>query len=164
MIVGPRFPGDDNEPVMLAQHDEYFPVISEWGRRALKRLEYAEELTGGEDGLADRLRGRRGFDHRVLQEAHDLIAAWDRFSQCRWLPLFDPAPDRAALRAAWREFASAEIGRLIEDARVTKALLEAIGHENEPAGYAAEKWLGELLRARYAEMFAGRNEQAPEGA
>lgn len=96
-----------------------------------------------------------GFDHRVLQSAHDTIAAWFRFSNPDlWLLLFphDKIVKDVNL-AAWRKFWSLEVKRLIDKDEIAIAILTAVAYQNQEKGFAAERELNGLLRLEYEEMF-----------
>lgn len=160
MIVTSVFPDDHDTSLMFAQHAEYASVIGEWVERSCRAYERAEELCAIRTALGDIARSLQGFDHRTVQGAHDLMAAWYRFRFGR-APLFRDAPaDPTEMRAAWRQFASEEIGRLLESPAVTRRLLLAVAYANKPVGLEAERELAELLKRRYSAMFeppAGRS-------
>lgn len=73
MIVCSMFEGDDHEALQLQQHDAYGQALSIIVNEAKARLDMAERLVG-KTALGDEVRLGR-WDHHVLQDAHDLIAA-----------------------------------------------------------------------------------------
>jgi hypothetical protein len=73
MIVCPMFEGDDHEALQWQQHDAYGQALSIIVNEAKSRLDAAERLVG-KTPLGDEVRLNR-WDHHVLQDAHDLIAA-----------------------------------------------------------------------------------------
>ncbi|WP_333896557.1 hypothetical protein [Brevundimonas aurantiaca] len=73
MIVGSMFEGDDHAALQLQQHDAYGQALSIIVNEAKRRLQLAERLIG-KTALGDEVRLDR-WDHHVLQDAHDLIAA-----------------------------------------------------------------------------------------
>ena len=96
-----------------------------------------------------------GFDHRVLQDTHDTIAAWFRFSNHDlWLPLF-PRDNvvKDVCREEWRMFWNLEVKRLIDKDEFAIAVLTAVAYRTQKKGYAAEQELNSLLRLEYEEMF-----------
>lgn len=114
MIVGSRFYGDDNTVVMNIQHDEYSSIIGELVSRATERYRYTEALLNVHTELGKKLPGpvTGRFDHRVVQETHDLIAAFFRFKEYPHGSLFKEEVDKAACIRRWHQFASQEIGVL----------------------------------------------------
>jgi len=105
--------------------------------------------------LSTRLRSMDGFDHRTLQEIHDLVAAWFRFSQddggqLRLCETEEAYQDRLA--AEWRTFFEEEVGRLSSDDEFARDVLVAAAFGNTDRGYAAEAQLREILKERYRAM------------
>jgi len=95
------------------------------------------------------------FDHRTLQDIHDLIAAWFRFSQddggqLRLGETDEGYQDRLA--DEWRTFFEEEVGRLTSDDEFVRAVLVAAAFGNTDRGYAAEAQLREFLKERYRTM------------
>jgi len=93
MWVAPAFPGDDDGALMWAQHDLWFRIGGAWiedgdyamtscaylfscARKAVMFYTVANPLFFPE---RDRLPSVDRFDHRVLQDAHDVIAAYYRW-------------------------------------------------------------------------------------
>ena len=108
-----------------------------------------------ETDLALRLKEMHYFDHRTLEDAHDLIAAWFRFSgdtsgQLR----LEEAPEAYELRLAkdWHDFFGREIGRLIESDEFTRNVLTAAVFANTDRGYAAEASTRAYLKQQYLAM------------
>ena len=96
-----------------------------------------------------------GFDHRTLQDIHDLIAAWFRLSQddrgqFRLGETEEIFRDRLATE--WRTFFEEEVERLSADDEIARAVLTAAAFGNTDKGYAAEAQLREILKERYRPM------------
>lgn len=89
MIVGAMFEGDDHEPLQLQQHDAYQQALSIIVNEARRRLREAEALLGPTP-LGNEVRLDR-FDHHVLQDAHDLLAAIWRLEHGHLQPALDLA-------------------------------------------------------------------------
>lgn len=153
MWVGRVFPGDEHERVMYAQHGVYGDVVVELVRRGLEHYAKAVDMTGTGVAPAPTIRAIESFDHRVVQEAHDLIAAWYRFSAFGREPVLPELLDEARERERWRTFAGEEIGRLLEQPPFVRALVTAVVFQNQKEGRAAERDMEEFLRERYAPMF-----------
>src|SRR4051812_9448622 len=81
MWVGAVFPGDSNKLLQNVQFQLYGEMLLRLFSQPRDRYLDACRLIQIENDLASRLRSMKGFDHRTLQDIHDLIAAWFRFSQ-----------------------------------------------------------------------------------
>jgi hypothetical protein len=174
MIVRKRFPSDENNTLMLIQHDTYHGLegVVLLCEEAIHRYSKAVSLLSVTTELWQAINEHdskfllykqklkqepiiAGFDHRVLQSAHDTIAAWFRFCNPElWLPLFphDKIVKDVNL-AAWRKFWSSEVKRLIDKEEITVSILAAVAYQNREKGFAAERELNGLLRLEYEEMF-----------
>jgi hypothetical protein len=158
MIIGSKFPGDDHDAAMSVQHALYGEAVGMLARLARDRLARADLAAGGETVIGSLLRGRTSFDHRVLQDAHDLIAAEFRFT--RHGHLFRGAHETERvweLRIAglWWAFLVKEADRLLERADFLHAILSALAFQNSPAGYRAEDEARVILETEYMEWAAG---------
>jgi len=153
MMVGSEFPGDDDRTLMSVQHSVYGEMVVRLFTSARDRYLAAASLLRHEDALSGRLRSMDGFDHRALQLAHDRIAAFFRFSDDgRQLHLGENETDcRRTLETTWREFVQSEAARLTHDDDFTRAVCTAAAFGNEDSGVAAERWIDQFLKDRYAE-------------
>lgn len=138
---------------MQLQHDLYWEILPWLYMCPRYRYMAAVRLTGCTTDLSDLLRGRYGFDHRVLQEAHDKIAVYYRYAHDNGgqmtLP-FDGLSYEDRLERSWREYWSREVTRLTElDNEFVLAVLTAVAHQNTSTGYEAEKSLIDRLNAMY---------------
>jgi hypothetical protein len=174
MILRKRFPGDENNTLMRIQHDTYDGpdgvglLCGEAVRRYSKAVSLLSVTTELWESINEhdskfypyKQKSKQdpiiaGFDHRVLQSAHDTIAAWFRFcNPDLWLPLFphDKIVKDVNL-AAWRKFWSSEVKRLIDKDEMAIAILTAVAYQNREKGFAAEREMDGLLRLEYEEMF-----------
>lgn len=153
MWVGTEFPGDTNEVLKDVQFRLYGEMLVRLYNRPRDRYLDACRLLQIETDLATRLRSMDGFDHRTLQDIHDLIAAWFRFSrddrgQLRLGETEEAFRDRLA--AEWRTFFEEEAGRLSTDDEIARAVLTAAAFGNAGRGYAAKAQLHEILKDRYS--------------
>jgi hypothetical protein len=99
----------------------------------------------------------RGFDHRTIQHAHDLIAAWWRFrSGLRYprIPGLGPTPEQ--LKHDWFMWLTDELKELCKEPRYVRCVVQAAAYGNMELGYKAEDELHEFLRERYAGMWRTR--------
>lgn len=155
MWVGTEFSGDTNEVLKKVQHDLYSGMVVRLYTPPRDRYLDACRLIQTNTDLAIRLRSMEGFDHRTLQDIHDLIAAWFRFTKDNGGQLLlgeteESYKDRLA--AEWRTFFEEEVGRLSADDEFVRNVLAATAFGNTDRGYAAEAQLRELLKERYARM------------
>jgi hypothetical protein len=173
MIISSEFPGDNNDDLKWVQHDEYMKDcgVAYLLRCAQERYGDAIRLLGVETDLWQQMRRHdelyypwsekvpqqlpiQMFDHRVLQAAHDEVAAVFRFrNPALCTPLF-PLSEAGLkeLTTLWLQFWTAEVNRLVKNNRVTLAVLQAVAYQNEELGYAAERELLKLLQAEYVDL------------
>jgi len=155
MWVGTEFPADTNQTLKDVQFRLYSEMLLRLYSRPRDRYLDACRLIQIDTELATRLRTMDGFDHRTLQDIHDLIAAWFRFSQddggqLRLGESDETYTDR--LGAEWRAFFEAEVTGLSADDEFARAVLVAAAFGNTDRGYAAEAQLREILKERYRAM------------
>jgi hypothetical protein len=81
MWLGTEFPGDTNKLLKWVQHDLYWGMVVRLYTPPRDRYLDACRLIQTNTDLAIRLRSMECFDHRTLQDIHDLIAAWFRFTK-----------------------------------------------------------------------------------
>jgi hypothetical protein len=160
MWVGTEFPGDTNEVLKEVQFKLYWGMVFRLYSPPRDRYLDACRLIQIDTDLAKRLRSMDGFDHRTLQDIHDLIAAWFRFSQDNGGQLRLGETDEAykdRLAAEWRTFFEEEVSRLSSDDEFARNVLIATAFGNTDRGYTAEAQLREILKERYGTM----KKQAP---
>jgi len=165
--VGHEFPGDDNQTLKDVQFRLYGEMLVRLFSRPRDRYLDASRLIQVAPDLAVRIRAMDGFDHRTLQDAHDLIAAWYRFSrddggQLRLGESPDDYEDRLARE--WREFFEEEVDYLTGRDEFTRDVLTAAVFANTDRGHAAEAGAREFLKERYATMYRPRELTQKGGA
>ena len=173
MWVGYEFPGDDNITLKMVQHGCYWDKIGLLFIAARKRYVSACRFIGFETVVCKRIIKIDGFDHRVLQHAHDKIAAYYRFAHDdggqmalfspeqpiqTYFPDSDEARYKAKLLTGWSQFYDEEVKDLAEDNVIAHAILNAVLYQNSPKGYEAEDFLLEELGYRYSEMNISKSE------
>jgi len=153
MWVASRFPGDDWTSVMWIQHDMYGPFLWELFDIARRKYIDAERTLGVNTVSGILVKPEDGFDHRVLQDAHDMIAARFRFlNQDRMhpeLPFEGQKDDRKRIEGLWRDYWRTEIDRLTNIPLFTKAVVTAIAFQNTDVGYTAENDIKRILYEEY---------------
>ena len=161
--MGARFPGDENETLQLIQHRLYWELLFDLYECSRRQLIRAADLLDHETELTSRLREIRRFDHRTLQDAHDMIAAYYRFAYDPrgQIPLFlDGMSYEQYLETEWREWYSSEVVSLSENDDVARSITLAVAYENTEIGYVAEDRLKALLECRYLELWNASHEQS----
>lgn len=171
MIVGSGFEDDQNEILKEAQHGLYFgeghshiaedelrlTSIGYLFHTARKCYLFHSEPNPLFFPERETLYEIGGFDHRVVQSAHDLMAEY-----FRWLfrhaetPAFASTPE--TLRSFWQDSWILYLRREASDlfwnnVHIAEALLMAIARENTPDGYKAEDKLMDALITRYQGPF-----------
>lgn len=152
-MSAPKFTGDGNTVLQQIQQECYAEMLVRLYTRARDRYLDACRLVGADTELAVRLREMSGFEHRTLQDIHDSLAAWFRFTQDDGGQMQlgeDAISYRSRLENQWRWWFDEEAGRLVADDEFTRAILKAAAHSGAEAGQAAESWLRQLLAERYA--------------
>lgn len=153
MIVAPLFPDDVNRELMAAQHDVYRGIGVTLYDSARDLYLRSARIVGLQTELTQKVAAYyAGIDHRVLQDAYDIIAA--RFRHIRPDLLqpelaLDSSGHKARLEREWRAFYRAEVERLVEEPCVCQAVVTAVAYTNSEPGYRAEEELCSFLRFRY---------------
>lgn len=159
MIVGGRFRGDRNESLMWIQHDLYSSLLGYLYHCSRDRYLRAARYVGVQTELAAIISEKEGFDHRVLQDAHDYIAACYRFSHDDGgqIPLgAEPRQYDELLRGQWSSFFQEEARNLAEFDAISLAILGAVAYQNTEKGYDCEGQLLSLLKEHYPDFSGGR--------
>lgn len=161
MIVGSHSPADQHVDVMWMQHDCYGPSLAYLFSSARVTYLRAQEIVGVETELGKVAQRVELYDHRTLQYAHDLIAAWFRHkyeSQIAqpYLPgILDNQTHEDRIARLWHSCYRAEVDRLLLcHANLALLILNASAFANpDRRGIDAEHTLAELLHAEYASLF-----------
>ncbi|MDD5369408.1 MAG: hypothetical protein PHQ40_09995 [Anaerolineaceae bacterium] len=155
MNVGNSFDGDENDTLKWVQHDTYSETLWLLYRCAADHYLLNVRYTWEFPDFVPIIRNVNNFDHRVLQDGHDLIAGYYRFLFCprpSQLPFpqgFDP---KTYYLQAWKAYYFQEVGLLGEQEEIAAAIVSAVAFENTPRGYTAEGQLHQLLCHRYQLM------------
>jgi hypothetical protein len=133
MWVVTEFPGDTNQTLKDVQFYLYGEMLVRLYSKPRDRYLDAIRLVQVETDLATKVRSMDGFDHRTLQDIHDLIAAWFRFpqddgGQLQLGETEEVYQGRIAVR--WRAFFEEELDRLSSDDGFSRAVLVAAAFGN----------------------------------
>ncbi|MFL9538635.1 hypothetical protein ACKEQL_08440 [Acinetobacter baumannii] len=162
MWVFEMFPNDPMKIAMI-QHDlysEYLPIIFEKAKREYLRAEF---IVGIETELGKNLREASRFDHRTIQEFHDVIAGKFRLN---WVALknqqFDlfeePKPvseDPSDVAHQWKAFLESELEAIFKESPcLVKYICIATMYANpDKRGCKAEDQMYEYIK-RYKDCFS----------
>lgn len=150
MILFRVFPGDDDQLLKDVQWEEYGEHVGVLCSSVAEAYARAEDTVQQGTMLGKLIRQRKTFDHRVLQGAHDRIAAGYR--KC-----FAPAkaeeadtPERKErLRGEWLAGFRAQLRDLCEQPEFTRNAVIAVLQQNNGVGLRAEHALKDLLVGHY---------------
>lgn len=152
MIVCGMFEGDAYEALQLQQHDAYEQALSIIIAEAKRRLARAEALVG-ETALGNEVRLDR-FDHHVIQDAHDLLAARWRLACGHTQP---PLPLKGmhveAYATQWLEWLKQEVAEL-SDGMMRDILM--LAYMDPDPEHSAERRLLRALRDDLARLALDR--------
>jgi hypothetical protein len=160
-----HFASDTNELLQKVQQETDLRVVRDLYERARETYVAIPEV-GAEDDALRRIEESAEVDLRVLDEAHDRMAAWFRFihpdsAQTALFRPKDAETGRALshagmLRRAWLEHVRAECEDLMRNETVVRAVLEAVAFEGERRGRNAEEALLWFLDKRYRRLTRAR--------
>jgi hypothetical protein len=150
MVYGPRFPTDTNSALMAIQHESYWGLVGWLFECPRQRYKEVVRLLCVETELWNQIKDLESYDHRVLQNPHDKIAAHYRYThpQESQLSLFETNHEKQ-LKENWQGYWYMEVRELTTDSNISRAILTAVGYQNTPKGFSAEEVLNALLDERY---------------
>ncbi len=157
MISGTAFRGDHWYRVMGIQHDTYGGHVGFLLDTARRVYLKAETLLGVSTVPGILVEADDGFDHRVLQNMHDIIAASFRFYRANRLHPELPFPgqedDTRRIEALWNEYYTDEVRELMQsEPHLARAVVVAVAFQNTDIGYAAEDQGSAILLNHYADI------------
>ena len=138
MIVAPLFEGDDDDEVALKQHDVYGHALAVIVSTCNRHVRFARAVLNDADhpgwGTVE------DFDHRTMQNAHDLLAAAWRFRhdfRQSSLP-FESENPREKVQTLWLDWLRREIADWTTKPGLVRSVQLVLTNQNKPAGYVAE--------------------------
>ena len=151
VIIGEFYAGDDMD-LAKRQHDfcnEALAIMvgtcNRYTRIASTILQDTEHEESGRV---------TSFDHRTIQDAHDLLAAAWRFKvsppQTR-VPFADGGADERDM-TCWLEWLKAEVSSWIEEPRMIRLVQVILTNQNQAIGYEAETSLGSMILRRFSDV------------
>jgi hypothetical protein len=177
MLVYSAFDGDEDNGTMWEQHDCYRENLSAIVRICRDHVCFAISLL--QLPWPAYWQTDLSYDHRALQNVHDLLAAAWRFRTAETQPElpFDGKQISAECRMAqWSNWLREEVESWREQPRFIALLMTILANQNDEIGYRAEADLEQLLRVRFSDVpwrqapaenddraAAGEIEDIPEG-
>lgn len=151
MIVASQFEGDTNKVLQDAQHESYWENIGLVFLVCAEKMIEASELIQIDAEIATQLRRIESFDHRVLQDTHDIIAAYYRYINSDFpqlpLPLIERTKQRYTLE--WSSWLRDELKELSRSPYFVRGVVNAVLFANNQMGYMSENQIGSYLVSRY---------------
>ena len=124
------------------QHDQYSSYVSELFLATKKKFIQADAILNANLKITASPKLIEHFDHRVLQDAHDIIAATYRYRFDDGLQgdLFQSDEDpRKRYLAGWAEWFFAELETLVNYPDFVRSVVECVVFANTQIGRIAEK-------------------------
>lgn len=153
MIIKRVFQNDDNRLLKDVQHDEYMRSVVRIFNAARAELAHADAIIGSNLLIVEKARATTAFDHRVLQDAHDIMAAAYRYrhDDGGQMQLFgDPDKQKDEYLRAWVDWLSEQLTELIRSPQFVRSVVECVIFANSVMGHAAEARLGDFLLEHYS--------------
>ena len=156
MIIGSRFKDDSDYDLQSQQHDCYRAVLTVIAERCIRHYEAACRITGAEPSAPSKNIGqaKTGFDHRVLQPVHDLMAGYWRWHTGRHEPHM-PGLEPNGIDD-WKAWVRQEVDDwALYAPEIVRHVVTALAYQNADKGYEAENMALEALKDRYGAMLGG---------
>ena len=155
MIVTRQFCGDGNDDVKHLQHGVYEDSVIQIADEAKTCFFFAEAVIKSGSETVRLLAQVTGFDHRCLQNAHDLIAA--EFRRCKaadFAPVlpYEPMDEKQRVLEMWQTWLTQELASLCGSPQFVRQVAEILAFQNKVRGFRAEKELRESLLYCYTEL------------
>lgn len=155
MITGSRFKDDNDQDLQSQQHDCYREVLAVIAERCIRHYEAACRITGAKPSAPSKNIGQigTGFDHRVLQPVHDLMAGYWRWHTGRHEPHM-PGLEPGSIED-WKIWARDEVDDwALYAPEIVRHVVTALAYQNTDEGYKAENTAIETLKDRYSAMLS----------
>ncbi len=152
MIICKVYPSDDNKTLKRIQNDHYSSYVSELFSAAKRKFIQADAILNANLKITASAKIIDNFDHRVLQDAHDIIAATYRYRFDDGLQgdLFESEDElRKRYLVGWEEWFFAELETLVNYPDFVRSVVECVVFANTQLGYTAENTVCNVLIYRY---------------
>jgi hypothetical protein len=152
LIISRAYPSDDNDLLQNVQHALYSRHVFELFDAARQAMVWAADVLNADLLVAEKARTVERFDHRVLQDAHDIMAASFRH-KCdvgeRYRLPEGERDLREHYRLTWHTWFTAELETLAKSPNFVRSVVQTVLLTNTELGYAAERDVCALLIARF---------------
>lgn len=155
MIVERVFENDENEYLKWVQHNIYDDLLWHLYQNAASHYLLDVQYIWVFPDFVPIIRQLKTFDHRVLQDGHDLIGAYYRFILCphqNSVGFPDGFNAKEYYQAAWKDYYLQEVRLLGDLETIAEAIVTAVAFENTDRGLESERRLRDLLLQRYKSM------------
>lgn len=153
MIIFRVYDNDCNKVLKRVQHDEYMRSIVSIFNVAKTALVRADAIIGSDLLIVEEARAVTTFDHRVLQDAHDIIAAAYRYQydDGGQLHLFDESgAQRIRYLRQWTQWLADQLLELTGYPQFVRSVVECVIFSNTEMGYMAENRVCDILLTHYS--------------
>lgn len=153
MIVGYVFENDNNLNLKNIQHDRYPLSITEIFSSCRRAMTKAEVILGIRLDDVEKARDIINFDHQVLQDTHDIIAAAYRYKfDDGGQLMFGESIEEQSNRYlnGWANWLEKELDELIGYRKFAHSVIDCVIKENTDMGYQAEYTVADILLTHYS--------------
>lgn len=153
MIITEVFENDQNKFLKKVQHDEYGQSIGRIFEAARSEFIHADAVLNAKLLMAEELRAVTTFDHRVLQDAHDIIAAAYRYRHDDGGQLqLGESRDTQQIRylRQWTSWLTSQLKELVRYPQFVRPTVESVLFANTEMGYTAENRLCDTLLTHFS--------------
>jgi len=156
MYVFDEFEGDDNKVLKDIQHDLYSNSVSIIYSKLKDSYLKSCDIVSVKNDAYHFLYSNKFFDHRILQDVHDLIAAYYRLckSNINLSLLTDDKITIEFFKNDWNNFLIYEVDKMSRCPDVVQAFVIVVTNPNNDTGMLGESMLAYHLIDRYGTWFA----------
>lgn len=152
MIIAHAYKSDNNKLLKDSQHDLYEKHVFKIFEAAKLKLIQADSILNANFLITKKARDIDSFDHRILQNAHDIIAAAYRYryDDGGQLNLFRrDITIQDYYKIEWARWFYKELDSLLDYSRFVRAVVECVVYSNTNLGYDAEHSVCDVLISHY---------------
>lgn len=155
MHIGRRFEGDENMALQRVQADTYSGTYNHVGSLygiCRNRFRDSARLMDLTSELIEAVNSAFLFDHRTLQEAHDIIAAYYRYAVDKGQPdlNFEGSDCGRVMLESWVAWFRSELEILVQfDSFTRNVCIAAVFPNPDKRGESAEEALSRFLDEHY---------------
>lgn len=150
MIICEMYEGDDMA-LAREQHDVYGIALSLIATGCQRHLSAACALLSQNPN--EHQIDKENFDHRVMQDAHDILAAaWRHRARPPRRNFLKDGDLISATQKEWLHWLRTEITTWHSKPDLVRLVETILKHQNQDKGYDAEKWLCHALQQLFNEV------------